>query len=558
MRATTLSVQERRTARPIQGPRSPLSLGVARFPISDELTTARERALARFANDLSPATGHEFFELLVEFIAECLGFEVAVIAELPPDGDGGLLPIATYPASAGSSPVMQALISTHCERLVESGFSRLGDIASDAAFDLPITGSDGRPLGIICGFGHAAKVDDMTTTMMSRIVAHRAAAEMERQRSARELERRDALFIGMISETQDIVGILDAKGAFSTVSPAIERVLGFCPETCTGLPVVDLVHPLDRESVAALLRIGGSQGYSVEARLRREDQTWLTMEVTVAEHHDADGQTIKVLSARDLTDRRRLEDRLRQSQKTEMIGRLATGIAHDFGNILMVVRSHADVMRLRTTADDPRHSYVDAIQEAVTRGADLARQLLAFSRHRESETRRVDLNTAIEQSAALLRRVVGSSIRLETRLAADARYVTADPTQIEQVILNLMLNARDAMPNGGTITFTTCAPNNCAVPAAVAAAPEDFVCFAVTDTGCGIPEHVQPRIFEPLFTTKADGAGSGIGLATVHDIVTRHGGCIDVVSVEGVGSTFNVFLRRTVAPMPRSEVRTTH
>ena len=551
MRATTLSVDERRVSRPAP-PRSPLPLGVARFPVSDEQAAARERALARFVNELSPATGQEFFELLVEFIADCLGFEIAVVAELPLGGDGQLHPIASYPPNVSSSGVMRSLIGTHCERLVESGFSRLGEVGSDAAFDLPITGSDGRPLGIICGFGHAARVDDATAKMLSSIVSHRAAAELERQRAARELERRDALFIGLAAETQEIVGVLDGDGAFTTVSPAIERVLGFCPETCIGMPIVELVHPTEQESVAALLRISGAQGYFVEARLRRSDGTWLTMEVSIAEHLDADGRVFKVLSARDLTNLRRLEDRLRQSQKTEMIGRLATGIAHDFGNILMVVRSHADVMGLRTTADDPRHSSVDAIQEAVTRGADLARQLLAFSRHREAEVRRVDLTTAIEQSAALLRRVVGSSIQLETRLSPDARYITADPTQLEQVILNLTLNARDAMPNGGQITFATSTPAGDALPPAIAAAPADFVCFSVTDTGCGIPEHIKPRIFEPLFTTKTDGNGSGIGLATVQDIVLRHGGVIDVVSAEGVGSTFNVFLRRTIVPMPRS------
>jgi two-component system, cell cycle sensor histidine kinase and response regulator CckA len=424
--------------------------------------------------------------------------------------------------------------------------------ADEASFALPINGFDGRPLGVICGSGPAADVDHDTMSMLSSIVAQRAGDAMERHRAAGEVERRQALFIGLAAETQDVVGIVDGDGRFTVVSPAIERVLGFCPETCAGCPVVELVHPLDRESVAARLRISGPQGYFVEARLRRTDDTWLTMEVSVAEHNNDEGQPIKVLSARDLTNVRQLEDRLRQSQKTEMIGRLATGIAHDFGNILMVVRSHADVMRLRTTQDDPRHSSVDAIEEAVARGADLARQLLAFTRHREAEMNRVDLNGSVERSAALLRRVVGSSIQLETRLSPEARYVVADATQIEQVILNLTLNARDAMPNGGRIVFETAAAETQPMPTAVAAAPEDFVCFSVTDNGCGIPEHIQPRIFEPLFTTKMDGAGTGIGLATVNDIVTRHSGCIDVRTAEGAGTRFNVFLRRTVVPVPRA------
>jgi PAS domain S-box-containing protein len=533
-------------------PRSPLPLGVARFPSTDDAAVARDRALVRFASELSPASGPEFFQLLVDYIGECLGYEIVAVAELPQGGDGQLLPVATFPSNAGSSAVMRAVIESHCEQLVETGFARLADLDSEAALDIPITGCDGRPLGVICAFGHAAKVDDATASMLSSMIAHRAAAEMERQRAARELERRDALFIGLTTETHEIVGVLDGDGAFTTVAPAIERVLGYCPETCVGLPVLELVHPTDRDSIAALLRISGEQGYFVEARLRRTDGTWLTMEVSVAEHFDHDGRVIKVFSARDLTNLRRLEDRLRQSQKTEMIGRLATGIAHDFGNILMVVRSHADVMRLRTSQDDPRHSSVDAIEEAVARGADLARQLLAFSRHREAEMKRVDLNASVEQSTALLRRLVGSSIRLEMQLSPEARYVVADPTQIEQVILNLTLNARDAMPNGGRIVFETSPVGAGVLPAAVAATPDDFVCFSVTDTGCGIAEDIQPRIFEPLFTTKTDGAGTGIGLATVNDIVTRHGGCIEVISRVGAGARFNVFLRRTIGPVPRA------
>ena len=525
---------------------------VALFPSADHAAVAREQALTRFVNELSPASGPEFFQLLVEYIGQCLGFDLVLVAELPAGGDGRLMPLATYPIDAGSSPVVHALIDTHCDRLVATGFARLADLEGDAALDLPITGSDGRPLGVICAFGREAKVDEATAKLLSSMVAHRAAAELERQRASRELDRRDALFIGLITETQEIVGVLNADGAFTTVSPAIERVLGFALEACVGLQVVDLVHPADRESIAALLRISGTQGYFVEARLRRHDGTWLTMEVSVAEHHDHDGHPIKVLSARDLTNLRRLEDRLRQSQKTEMIGRLATGIAHDFGNILMVVQSHADVMRLRAKEDDACHSSVDAIEEAVARGADLARQLLAFSRHREAETRRIDLNAAVEQSTALLRRVVGSSIRLETQLSPDARDVVADPTQIEQVILNLTLNARDAMANGGRIVFETSPVGPGPAPAPVREAPGDFVCFSVTDTGCGIPADIRSRIFEPLFTTKSDGAGTGIGLATVHDIVTRHGGFIEVTSEEGAGTRFTVFLRRRIAPVPRA------
>jgi PAS domain S-box-containing protein len=554
MRATSVSASAVHAGPALRFTTSkPSRARVAIFPPPDEHAAARERALSRFATELSPASGPEFFALLVEYVAECLGFDAVTVAELPPGDVEHMRPIASYPSSAGDGAVMSALIGSHCEELLDAGFARIGELADDRFVDLPITSGEGHTVGVICGVGHHPKIDSATTALLFRIVADRAAAELERQRAQRELERRDALFIGMIAETHDLVAVIDPDGAFSAMSPSIERVLGYPAASCTTLTVTDLVHPLDRESVEALLRISGTHGYCIEARLRTLAGEWLTMDVSVAEHHDSDGRAFKVMSARDLTDRRRLEDRLRQSQKTEMIGRLATGIAHDFGNILMVVGSHADVMRLRTTADDPRHSYVDAIQAAVSRGADLARQLMAFTRHREFELKRVDLTASIEQSAALLRRLVGSSIRLETRLSPDARYVAADATQIEQVLLNLTLNARDSMPNGGEITFvTTPAAVAGSLPPVVAQSPAEFVCCSVIDTGCGMSEYVQAHIFEPMFTTKTDGTGTGIGLATVHDIIARHGGFIDVFSAEGVGTTFRIFLRRTMTPQPRA------
>jgi PAS domain S-box-containing protein len=524
---------------------------VANTPRTSRASAARsqrqplEAALTRFATDLSPAKGQQFFDLLVEYVAATLGFEGVVVGEFASAGATRFIPIAEhFPADTA----VRAVVRTHCERLATAVASPGAERADDGCMDVPLIGTDGRAIGAICGIGRGGRINAATMRMLFRIISHRAAAELEQQRAQRELERRHALFIGLIAEAHDVVGVIDASGAFTAMSPAIERVLGHTAASCIGMPVLELVHTLDRPAVEALLSIQASHGYSIEARLQKKDGAWVTMEVSYSEHEDVDGRRIQVVSARDLTDQRRLEDRLRQSQKTEIIGRLATGIAHDFGNILMVVRSYADVMGLRTTADDPRHSYVDAIQAAVTRGADLARQLLAFSKHREFEMRQMDVNAAIEQIATLLRRLVGASIRIDTSLSPEARYIAADSTQIEQILLNLTLNAKDAMPGGGTITFATAPIGDGDLPPVVAEAPDDYVCLAVTDTGCGIREDVLPHIFEPLFTTKENGTGTGIGLATVHDIVMRHNGCIEVASKEGEGATFRLYLPRNVAP----------
>src|SRR5262245_11703755 len=157
MRATNQSVKDRRERSPYISPlRSPLPLGVARFPIQDEQLVARDRALARFVNELSPAAGPEFFQLLVDYVADCLGFETVVVAELPAGGDGQLLPLATHPANLAAADPVRVIIETHCERLVDDGLALLGTAPSGAAFDLPVTGADGRPVGVICGFGDRA------------------------------------------------------------------------------------------------------------------------------------------------------------------------------------------------------------------------------------------------------------------------------------------------------------------------------------------------------------------------------------------------------------------
>ena len=471
---------------------------------------------------MSPATGQAFFDHLVEFVADVLGFEAVVVGELPRGPESRFTLLAEYP------PGYEAT-------------------RGRAVVEVPLLGAGGCRIGLIRAFEPEERLDPTTTDVFLHIVAHRAAAELERLRAHRDLERRDALFIGLNAEAHDVVGVIDDAGAFTAVSPAMERVLGYAPADCVGLPLTKLVHRLDRPAIEAMLRIAGPHGYSVEVRILKHDGGWLTMAVALAEHEDADGRRFKVFSAHDLTEQRRVEDRLRQSQKTEIIGRLASGIVHDFGNLLMVVGTHADIMRLRTEPEDARTGDVDAIQAAVTRGADLARQLLAFTRHREFEIRRIDINASIEQLVTLLRRLVGSNIKLETYLSPDARYIDADVAQIEQVILNLTLNARDAMPNGGTITFATTRAVKVPLAPPSFAVPEDFLCVSVTDTGCGIRDEVKPHVFEPLFTTK-EGTGTGNGLAIVHDIATRHGGAVEVLSQEGQGATFKVYLPRHKAP----------
>ena len=474
-----------------------------------------ERALQRFAHDVSAATGARFFELLVDYVSSCLGFDIVVVGELVSSEPRHVRTIAAFPPAIMPQEFSQTIAGTPCERVACGEFLtyarglkeafpcavNLQKYDLDAYVGAPLVASDGRVIGLICGFGRGVSGDQAVAEMMFRIVAGRAAAELERELTMRELARSEAMFRGLIEQTQDVVALIDADDAFTYVSPASQRLFGYPASASIGMKVIDLVHPSDREQIQGLLdakKAAKDPGCLVHARIRHADGSWRDVESSVAEHFDDVGHRFRVVTTRDLTQRKRLEEHLQQAQKTEMIGRLAAGIAHDFGNILMVIRSHADILELRTPDEDARRAYVDAIQDAVTRGTGLARQLLAFNQQRNFEPRRFDLTASIEQMTALSRRLVGSGIRLETSLASDSGIIVADPTQVEQVILNLLVNAKDAMPEGGEIRIETRSVPDPERPDSLEDAPSGYVCLSVTDTGCGIPAAVRDKMFEPF------------------------------------------------------------
>jgi len=259
---------------------------------------------------------------------------------------------------------------------------------------------------------------------------------------------------------------------------------------------------------------------------------------------DDHGSRKLVGTVQDITDRLELEARLRQSQKMEAVGQLAGGVAHDFNNLLTVIEGYTGLLALdRSVPDQPRQQIAE-IREAARRAASLTRQLLAFSRQQVLQPRVLSVNDAIASTEKMLHRLIGEHIEFHTRLNPDIHYVKADPGQIEQLLLNLVVNARDAMPDGGKITIETA---NAVLDPTYAQrhpvkTPGPHVMLAVTDTGCGIPPETIDRIFEPFFTTKESGKGTGLGLSTVHGIVEQSGGHVWVYSEVGRGSTFKVYL----------------
>ena len=250
--------------------------------------------------------------------------------------------------------------------------------------------------------------------------------------------------------------------------------------------------------------------------------------------------------AEDVTDRRVLEDQFRQAQKMEAVGRLAGGVAHDFNNLLMVISGYAEVILASSTSTIRCTRRRRAIQQAADRATTLTRQLLAFSRKQLLELKVVDVNAIVQDMERLLRPLIGENVEFITRLTPDAAHTRADAGQLEQVLMNLVVNAKDAMPGGGKLTIQT---ENLVVDenhrrGQTFIRPGHYVMLSVSDTGIGMDKETQSRIFEPFFTTKEKGKGTGLGLSTVYGIVKQSGGYVMVQSEEGVGTTFHIYLPR--------------
>ena len=310
----------------------------------------------------------------------------------------------------------------------------------------------------------------------------------------------------------------------------------------------DRLHPDDREGANARLEAflkDPSKGYVSEFRLRHKDGTYRNILSQASIVLDAEGNPARMMGSHvDVTDQRRSERRIQMSQKMEAIGQLAAGIAHDFNNLLTVINGYSGLLLDQTDTDDTTSDALREIARAGARAQEMTRQLLAFSRQQVLEPQTLELNQVVDEIAQLLRRLIGADVSLETSFAAESVMIRADRSQLEQVLVNLAVNARDAMPGGGTLTLETelVTLDEGYVGGIAGLAPGEYVLLAVSDTGVGMDEETHARIFEPFFTTKEPGQGTGLGLATVHGIVKQSGGHVAVYSEPGSGTTFKVYL----------------
>ena len=337
-------------------------------------------------------------------------------------------------------------------------------------------------------------------------------------------------------------------------NPAAERIFGYTEAEVLGKHPFDVVvapHSCAQaEAIFSRLQAGDMHAHASWDSVTRAGRT-VTCEWHNTPLMSADGVFEGVLClAEDVTEKRRLEERYRQAQKLEAIGQLAGGVAHDFNNLLTIINGYSDLLLLRMQPDDPCRELVKEIQGAGERSASLTRQLLAFSRKQVLVARPLDLNAIVVDTEKLLRRVIGEDIQLGLSLSPRLGTVAADPSQIDQVLLNLAVNARDAMPKGGKLTIETTNiefdPAYARTHASVQAG--HYALLAVSDTGCGMTPAVRARIFEPFFTTKEAGKGTGLGLAVVHGTVQQMGGRVEVYSEPGIGTTFKIYLPRVDLP----------
>jgi PAS domain S-box-containing protein len=428
------------------------------------------------------------------------------------------------------------------------GAKLLGELGLKTAFAFPLLIGPGV-VGVMEFFSPPADEPD---ARLSKIMLHLGAQlgrTIEREQAQDGLRRSEIYFRRLTESALDLITILGPDGVIRYESSSIEQVLGYKPEEYTGQNAFSFVHPEDLPRVShAFMEALGNQGNTplLSFRFRHRDGSYRVLE-GVGNNLLADPVVAAIVfNSRDITERKRLEEQFLQAQKVQAIGQLAAGVAHDFNNILTAILGYSDMLLMMLKPNDAQQPHVAGIKQAAIRAAALTRQLLAFGRKQVLQPVVLDLNNSIAEMDKMLRRLLGADVSLVTLPHEKLGRVKADPGQIEQVILNLAVNARDAMPKGGKLTLQT---NNVTLDAEYARQHAEvhageYVMLAVSDNGSGMTPEVKSRLFEPFFTTKEAGKGTGLGLATCHGIVKQSGGHIAVYSELGQGTTFKVYLPR--------------
>jgi PAS domain S-box-containing protein len=530
------------------------------------VVTLRERgdrrrlqtALQKMATSVSATTGAQFFEQLAANMAEALGAEAAVVARIAPGDVARARTLAAIIDNRSVPAFDLELAASPGERVVAHGEWLVAtsevEVFGRGLSDRPggsrgyagrcLNDADGQPIGIVFVLFRDPIRSTAFVSSTLQIFATRAAVEVERQRAEARLREQASL----LDTSQDAILVRDLDHRILYWNKSAERRYGWTAVEAVGRSARELLCDdlADLEVATATTLARGE--WVGELREKHKDGSPVVVEGRWSLVRDDDGVPRSILAVNtDLTERKKLkrtEDQLRQAQKMEAVGSLAGGVAHDFNNLLSVILSYTDLILEDLRPTDPFAADLEEVKKAGLRATELTRQLLAFSRNQILQPVALDLNHVVAGVTKMLGRLLGEDIELTVSMAADASRIFADAGQVEQVLMNLVVNARDAMPLGGNLTIETASveldASYTAAHVGVRAGP--YVMLAVSDNGHGMDDATQARIFEPFFTTKDKSKGTGLGLSTVFGIVQQSGGHIAVYSEPGVGTTFKVYL----------------
>jgi PAS domain S-box-containing protein len=533
--------------------------------------TRTEAALSRAAIAVSSVGGEQILADLLHHLTGILGAEIAFIATYTRHDSPQMRTLALVIDGGVIDNIEYNLSGTPCEQVVGQEFRYYSgdllqrfpgdamlpelEVESYAAF--PLYDADGKPLGLVAALSRGPMHDVPLIEAMLKIFAARITGAIEHDRAEAALRASEASYRAIFEAAEDSIFIHDwDTGAILDVNPKACSVYGYSRDEMRHIRVRDisLNEPPYTEEEAGRLIDQAKQGRAIrfDWRAKRKDGSLMWHEVTLKSAVIA-GQPRILAFTRDITARRhaeaeqrRLEAQLRQAQKMEAIGHLTGGIAHDFNNLLTSIMGHLVLAAERETVqrDARLRRYLEQAQQSCERARDLIRQMLTFSRGGRGEARPVDLGSRIRELVQLLRSTLPTTIEIDTGVAGDLPPVHADPVHIDQILLNLCINARDAMAGDGAIRIEA---SSVAIADAVCASCRqpvsgELVAVSVTDSGPGIDPAIIDRMFEPFFSTKEIGKGSGMGLATVHGIVHEHCGHILVDSAPGAGAAFRILL----------------
>jgi two-component system cell cycle sensor histidine kinase/response regulator CckA len=439
------------------------------------------------------------------------------------------------------------------DRLVVQGEVELVGSPSPSWLGVPLK-TPTATIGVLVvqHYENAQAYDKRDLEFVTSVGGHIALA-IERRRSEDALRKNEEMFRLLFSYSPLPTWVLERETLqFLQVNDAAVRQYGYSYEEFQEMSILD-IRPDEKDKDLEHFRQWNGQGrYHGNWKHRKKDGKLLEVEI-ISHELDYAGRRVRLVVAQDITERHLLEQQLRQAQKMEAVGRLAGGVAHDFNNLLMVIKGHTELLLNAVPTSEQVSRKIEQIERAADRASTLTRQLLAFSRMQILQPRVMNLNGVVEDMGRLLPRLIGEDIELVMRTAADLGAVRADASQMEQVIMNLAVNARDAMPGGGRLLIETSNEELDRAYSAVHPAIQQgrYVLLAVSDTGTGMDAETQAHIFEPFFTTKEQGKGTGLGLATVYGVVKQSEGFIWVYSELGKGTSFKIYLPRVDQPVEK-------